>query len=158
MRQTLHVGPPFTILGGMNTTLERRQLPPNQFWKLRNLRLKGEAFSRRKGMARLLAAALPATSLKCADGDPASYIQIPYSDTANITDYNLGTRFTVFVACKVNSLGSDALIMAATRTPPLAPPPRATRRPHRSGSTSSSGTGPTPTSTSTAPRRRRRRT
>lgn len=113
MKALAHIGPPHTRVGGMNTTLRRQQLPIGQFWKLRNLRLLGEAFTRKKGLHRIASGALPAVSISTDDDDPGNYIEIPYEDdSVNITDYNLDTKFTVFVSYSPDSFDEDCMVIA----------------------------------------------
>lgn len=117
-RQLLHIGPPHTGIGGMNTTLRRQQLSQAQFVKLRNLRLLGEAWTRRKGMTRIASGALPAVSLSADAAVPTNLVTIPYTDTGAIVDYNLGTRFTLFASYRLDALAGEQPVIAHSAIDP----------------------------------------
>ena len=63
MTNKMHIGPPHTPFGGMNTTLRRQQIAYYEFRKLRNVQLIDGALRRRNGMVRLVCGARTAESL-----------------------------------------------------------------------------------------------
>lgn len=109
--ETLHIGPPFSVFGGMNTTLRRQQMPPPYHRMLKNIDLIGDSLRRRPGMVRIAVGARPAESLS-GDGNSGTYIDIPRSDTSDITEYDLGTAWTVFVAYSIQGVGAVGDIFA----------------------------------------------
>ena len=108
---SIKVGPPDSVFGGMNTRFRRQQLSPNLFHMLRNVEIEGESLKRRDGVVRLVVGTEPTESYQ-SNGGAGSYITIPQSDTTDIVDYNLGTRWTIFVSYSLQSLASDALVAA----------------------------------------------
>jgi len=111
MADTIGIGPPNSGVEGMNTTLTRQQLPPNAFWMLRNIRLRGESWEKVKGTARLLAGARRAMSLQ-SNGADATYgtISVSDQDAVTINEYALETRWAVFVAYRVDSLATPIMV------------------------------------------------
>jgi hypothetical protein len=106
----LSIGRPHSDFEGMNTTDRRQQLAPSQFHMLRNVLLSGSALQKRKGLSRLLSGARRAKSLK-SPGDAGTYVTIPYSDNSvNISEFDLGTDWTIFCSYTPNDLSDDILV------------------------------------------------
>ena len=116
IHQKLVIGPPNTRFMGLNNTLRRQQINPNEFWKLHGLRLQGEALQRITGNVRLASGALPAKSLSL-DGAANCYVNIPLSvDSVTIDDYDLGRNWTIFCSYTPDDL-TDGLELEFTRPP-----------------------------------------
>jgi hypothetical protein len=121
---TQNIGPPHTKFGGMNTTLRKQQVPPDQFNMLRNVDLSGETLTRRGGYCRVCAGARTAKSLKVVTS-AANYVQIPYQDdSVDVDDFNLTDKFTVFVSYSLLSLSDDVVV--ASHSDDTIPPWRIT--------------------------------
>ena len=117
---TVAIGPPNSMIGGMNTTVRRQQLPASVQYLLRNYRLKGEAWRLRDGMVRIATGTRLAKSLS-SSGAANSFLTIPYQDDSiNITDYNLGRKFTIFASFRADDLADD--VMIAGQSDDVAPP------------------------------------
>lgn len=117
MKQTFVVGPPEMPFAGMNDTFRRQQMPPNMHRVLRNIRLFGEGLQRRKGMLQLHACSRSSDALR-SDGSAAAIGSIPMTDVADITEYQFGTKFTVFVAYTVQDLSDDCMVISHSDTAP----------------------------------------
>lgn len=108
--QTLRIGPPVSIFGGMNNDYRRQQLPPNFFRTLRNVEVDGESLVRRDGVVRLVSGAFPNTCLQT-DGQAGTYLTVPQLDVADILDYDLGNRWSIFVSYVPRVLNADCLLI-----------------------------------------------
>lgn len=121
-RMRLEIGPPHSSISeGINTLYRRQQLPPNVYRLLRNIKVAKGALQKSGGRHRIVAGALPAKSAK-SGGAGADFVQVAYTDTTKITDYQLGTKFTIFCAYSVNSLATD-LYIGSQGTDPTGTPP-----------------------------------
>ena len=116
--ETYVIGPPEVQFGGMNDTFRRQQLPANLHRALRNVRLYGEALTRRKGMVRLHSCSRTSNCL-VSSGSDGDLVEIPITDTSAITEYNLGTKFTIFAAYSIQNLDDDCMVAThSTVSPP----------------------------------------